>query len=173
MTGETKKRPVRPNRGNSLRPRAETPRRHFLYVDVMKEEHKRIQEYCIEHKISVSQFVAELMMEDALQAKPKQKQKVIVRAEFELTLEEEEKLELLLRLRQKKSLGQFLYELIQPNLEVQRFHTPLETIPIRCYLSEEEHETITKHAASKGIAVKNYGGLLAIKAIDKARTRQK
>ena len=173
MTTETKKRPVRPNRGSSLRPRAETPRHHFLYVDVTKEEHKRIQEYCIEHKISVSQFVAERMIEDAQQAKPKQKQKVIIRAEFELTVEEQEKLELLLRLRQKKSLGQYLYELIQPNLEVQRFHTPLETIPIRCYLSEDEHETITKHVASKGIAVKNYGGLLAIKAIDKARTRHK
>jgi hypothetical protein len=167
MTTEPKKRPVRPNRGSSLRPRTETPRRHFLYVDV------RIQEYCIEHKISVSQFVAELMMEDALQSKPKHKQKVIVRAEFELTLEQQEKLELLLRLHQKKSLGQFLYELIQPNLEMQRVHTSLEMIPIRCYLSEEEHETITKHVASKGIAVNNYGGLLAIKAIDKARTRQK
>jgi hypothetical protein len=121
----------------------------------------------------VSQFLAELMMEDALQSKPKQKQKVIVRAEFELTVEEQEKLELLLRLRQNKSLGQFLYELIQPNLEVQRLHTPLEMIPIRCYLSEEEHETITEHVASKGIAVKNYGGLLAIKAVDKARTGQK
>jgi hypothetical protein len=173
MTTEPKKRPVRPNRGSSLRPRTETPRRHFLYVDVTKEEHKRIQEYCIEHKISVSQFVAELMMEDALQSKPKHKQKVIVRAEFELTLEQQEKLELLLRLHQKKSLGQFLYELIQPNLEMQRVHTSLEMIPIRCYLSEEEHETITKHVASKGIAVNNYGGLLAIKAIDKARTRQK
>lgn len=171
MTAETKKRPVRPNRGSSLRPRAETPRRHFLYIDVTKEEHKKLQEYCIEHKISVSQFLGELMMEDALQPKPK-KQKVIARAELELTAEEHEKLELLLRL-QNKPLSQFLYELIQPNLEVQRLHTPLETIPIRCYLSEEEHETITKHVASKGMAAKNYGGLLAIKAIDKARARQK
>lgn len=172
MTTDTRKQPVRPNRGSSLRPRAETPRRHFFYVDVTKQEHKRIQEYCIEQKISVSQFLAELMMDDALQSKPKRKQKVIVRAELELTVEEQEKLELLLRMR-NKSLGQFLYELIQPNLEVQRLHTPLEMIPIRCYLSGEEHETITKHVANKGIAVKNYGGLLAIKAIDKARTRQK
>jgi hypothetical protein len=172
MTIQTKKRPVRTNRGNSLRPRAETPRRHFLYIDVMKEEQKRIQEYCSEHKISVSQFLAELMMEDALQPRPKHKQKVIVRAEFELTVEEQEKLELLLRLRQKESLGQFLHELIQPNLEMQRVRTSLEMISIRCYLSEEEHDTITKHVARKGIAVNNYGGLLAIKAIDKARTRQ-
>lgn len=171
MTAEAKKRPVRPNRGSSLRPRAETPRRHFLYVDVTNDEHKKIQEYCIEHKISVSQFLAELMIEDAQQSKPRHKQKIIIRAEVELTAEEKEKLELLLRLRQDKSLSHFLYELIRPNLEVQRLHTPVETIPIRCYLSEEEHELITKHVGRKGIAVKNYGGLLAIKAIEKARAK--
>jgi hypothetical protein len=172
MTAETKRRPVRPNRGSPLRPRAETPRRHFLYVDVTKEEHKKIQKYCMEHKVSVSQFLAELMMEDVLQSKPR-KPKAIVRAELELTAEEQEKLELLLRLRGKKSLGQFLYELIRPNLEVQRLRSPLEMIPIRCYLSREEHNSITKHVAAKGIAAKNYGGLLAIKAIEKARARQK
>ena len=171
MTTEAKKRPVRPNRGSSLRPRAETPRRHFLYVDVTKEEHKKLQEYCIEHKVSVSQFLAELMIEDAQQSKPKHKQKVIIRAELELTAEEQEKLELLLRLRQDKSLSHFLYELLQPNLEVQRLHTPVETIPIRCYLSAEEHELITRHVGRKGVAAKNYGGLLAIKAIEKARSR--
>jgi hypothetical protein len=171
MTTEAKKRPVRPNRGSSLRPRAETPRRHFLYVDVTKEEHKKLQEYCIENKVSVSQFLAELMIEDAQQSKPKHKQKVIIRAELELTAEEQEKLELLLRLRQDKSLSHFLYELLQPNLEVQRLHTPVETIPIRCYLSAEEHKLITRHVGRKGVAAKNYGGLLAIKAIEKARSR--
>jgi hypothetical protein len=173
MTTTTKKYAVRPNRGSSLRPRGDSPRRHFLYVDVTTEEHKKIQEYCLEHKVSVSQFLADIMMKDALQPKPKRKQKVTIRAEFELTPEDQEKLELLIRLHNKGSIGQFIQELIQPSLDVQRLHAPVETMPLRYYLSEEEHQTITKHVASKGIAARNYGVTLALKAIDKMRSKQR
>jgi hypothetical protein len=172
MTTTTKKRIVRPNLGGSLRPRAEAPRRHFLYLDVTKEEQKQIHEYCKQKKISVSQFLADIVIKDA-KSKPKSKDKITIRAEFEVTPEEQEKLELLLRLRQKTSIGQFVSELLRPNLEVQRLHAPVETTPLRYYLSEEEHEIVTKHMASKGIAARNYGALLALKAIEKLRKKGK
>jgi hypothetical protein len=173
MTNATKKQAVRPNRGSSLRPRGESPRSRFLYVDVTKEERKQIHAYCLEQKISVSQFLADLVIEDAAKAKPKHKQKVTIRVELELTAEEQEKLELLVRLHQKESIGQFIQELLQPNLDVQRMHTPLETTPLRYYLSEEEHEAVIKHTASIGIAARNYGVMLALKAIGKARAKRK
>src|SRR5580765_4712697 len=94
---------VRPNRGSSLRPRAETPRRHFLYLDVTKEEQKKIHDYCQQRKISVSQFLADLVIKDAIKSKPKRKEKVTILAKFEVTPEEQEKLELLIRLHQKDS----------------------------------------------------------------------
>jgi len=172
MTTTTKKRIVRPNLGGSLRPRAEAPRRHFLYLDVTKEEQKQIHKYCKQKKISVSQFLADIVIKDA-KSKPKSKDKITIRAEFEVTPEEQEKLELLLRLRQKTSIGQFVSELLRPNLEVQRLHAPVETTPLRYYLSEEEHEIVTKHMASKGIAARNYGALLALKAIEKLRKKGK
>jgi hypothetical protein len=46
-------------------------------------------------------------------------------------------------------------------------------MPLRYYLSQDEHETITKHIAGKGMAARNYGVTLALKAIDKARNKQK
>jgi hypothetical protein len=164
---------VRPNRGSSLRPRAESPRRHFLYLDVTKEEQQKIRDYCVEQKISVSQFLADLVIKDATKSKPKRREKVTIRAEFEVTPEEQEKLELLIRLHQKDSIGQFVSELLRPNLQVQKVHAPAETTPLRYYLSEEEHEIVTKHMASKGIATRNYGALLALKAIDKIRKKGK
>jgi hypothetical protein len=173
MTTTTKKRIVRPNLGGSLRPRAEAPRRHFLYLDVTKEEQKKIHDYCQQKKISVSQFLADLVLKDATKSKPKRKEKVTIRAEFEVTPEEQEKLELLLRLHQKRSIGQFVSELLRPSLEVQKLHAPVETTPLRYYLSEEEHETVTKHMASKGIAARNYGALLALKAIEKVQKKGK
>jgi hypothetical protein len=168
----TKKSVVRPNLGGSLRPRAETPRRHFLYLDVTREEQKKINEYCKQKKISVSQFLADIVIKDA-KSKPKRKDKITIRAEFEVTPEEQEKLELLIRLHQKDSIGQFVSELLRPNLQVQKVHAPAETTPLRYYLSEEEHEIVTKHMASKGIATRNYGALLALKAIDKIRKKGK
>jgi hypothetical protein len=168
----TKKSVVRPNLGGSLRPRAETPCRHFLYLDVTREEQKKINEYCKQKKISVSQFLADIVIKDA-KSKPKRKDKITIRAEFEVTPEEQEKLELLIRLHQKDSIGQFVSELLRPNLQVQKVHAPAETTPLRYYLSEEEHEIVTKHMASKGIATRNYGALLALKAIDKIRKKGK
>ncbi len=168
-----KKQSVRPNFGSSLRPRAETPRRRFLYTDVTRQEQEKIHDYCMEKKISVSQFLADVVLEDARKPQSKRKQKVIVRAELELTPEEQEKLELLTRLHQKDSISQFIRELIQPNLEVQRLHAPLETTALRYYLSEEEHETVMKHIANKGIAARNYAVMLALKAIDKPRKKLK
>jgi hypothetical protein len=168
----TKKPPVRPNRGSSLRPRAETPRRHFLYLDVTKEEQQKIRDYCVQQKVSVSQFLADLVIKDA-KSKPKRKEKVTIRAEFEVTPEEQEKLELLLRLHQKDSIGQFVSELLRPTLEVQKMHAPVETTPLRYYLSEEEHEIVTKYMAGKGIAARNYGALLALKAIEKLQKKRK
>jgi hypothetical protein len=168
-----KKPVVRPNRGSTLRPRAETPRRHFLYLDVTKEEQQKIRDYCVQQKISVSQFLADLVIKDATKSKPKRKENVTIRAEFEVTPEEYEKLELLLRLRQKDSIGQFVSELLRPNLEIQRLHSPVETTALRYYLSEDEHEIVTKHMASKGIAARNYGALLALKAIEKLQKKRK
>jgi hypothetical protein len=49
----------------------------------------------------------------------------------------------------------------------------VETTPLRYYLSEEEHEIVTKHMAGKGIAARNYGALLAVKAIEKVQKKGK
>src|ERR1700759_5058718 len=82
MTNSAKGKVVRPNRGSVLRPRAKSPRSHFLYVDVTKEEQEKIHDYCINQQVSVSQFLADIMMQDALKAKanPKRREKVIVQA---------------------------------------------------------------------------------------------
>jgi hypothetical protein len=168
----TKKPVVRPNLGSSLRPRTKTPRGRFLATDVSKDEQKEILQHCLKKKISVSQFLADLVLQEAASPKPARKEKVIVRAEFELTSEEQEKLELLARLH-KKDVGQLVRELLMPSLELQRMHAPLETTAIRYYLSEEEHEIATRHMASKGISARNYAAMLALKAIAKERKKQK
>lgn len=161
-----KKRTVRPNEGGPLRPPAETPRHRFLYTDVTEAEHERIQQHCLEKQISVSQFLADLMLRDALQPPSKRRQKVTVQLEFALTPEEMDKLQLLTRLYQKESIGQFLREILQPYLDTKRLHTPLETTALRYYLSEGEHQKVIKNVNRRGISARNYAAMLALRALE-------
>jgi hypothetical protein len=169
----SKKRVVRPNLGGALRPQAEAPRRHFLFADVTPAESAEIQQYCLEKQISISQFIADLVLQDAAKPKSRRKQKVILKAEIELTPAEQDKLELLTRLHQKESVGQFIRDLLQPNLQIQRVHTPLKTMSLRFYLSEEEHEKVMKHITETGISARNYGAMLALRAVRKDRKKRK
>jgi N-acetylglutamate synthase-like GNAT family acetyltransferase len=98
---------------------------------------------------------------------------VLVRAEFELTPEEQEKLELLARLHDKTSIGELIRELIQPSLNMQKLHSNLKTNTLRFYLSEEEHNIISKHMAEKGIPARKYAAMLALKVIDKDPAKRK
>jgi hypothetical protein len=166
-------RKKRPNFGGELRPQAETPRRRFLYTDVTSDEYHKIQQYCRDKQISISQFLADLTLKDAAKPKGKRKQKVIVNAKLELTPEEQDKLELLARLHQKQSVGEYLRDILEPNLKLRSIHTPLNTTELRFYLSDEEHEKVTRHMASKGISARNYAAMLALRAISRERKKHK
>jgi hypothetical protein len=141
-------------------------------VDVTKEEQQRVLQYCLENKISLSQFFADLVLQDATKPRPNPKQKIPVKAEFELTQAEYEKLELLARLHKKDNLSDLIYELIVPNLDLERPHAPLETMALRYYLSKEEHETVTQHVSQKGFSASNYAAMLALKAISQHKKRK-
>lgn len=173
IMGETKKQDLRPNLGGTLRPQAEARRRRFLYTDVTKAEYEEIRRYCVDKQISLSQFLADLVLKDAAKPSRKRKQKVLLRTEIELTPEEQDKLELLARLHEKQTVGEFIREILQPNLQIQRIHSPLDTKSLRFYLSEEEHERVTKHIESTGISARNYGAMLALREIAKNRKRHK
>lgn len=158
-------RAVQPHLGGWPRPPAETRRNRFLYTDVTKAENDKIQKYCADNAVSVSQFLADLMLQDALKPKSKTRQKILVRAEFELTLQQFDRLELLTRLHDKETIGQFLYDILEPHLNIRRLHVPSQTITLRYYLSDEEHERLTRHLANKGISARNYAATLALKSI--------
>lgn len=166
-----KKRVVRPNLGGALRPRADEPRRNFLYIEVTEHERKRIQDYCIKNHISVSQFLAELMLRDA--GRPQRIEPVILRPELQFTPEEHEKLELLAMLHDKSSLDELIRDLIQPALETQHLHTSRETTMVRFYLSQEEHQTVATHIATKRIPMGKYAAMVALRAVAKDPQKRK
>ena len=147
--------------------RAKTARLRFVETDVTSEEHSQILDYCLKNKISVSQFLADLILQDAATAKNR-KGTTRLNIQFDLTQEELEKLELLVHLHKKDNLSDLIRGLLQPHLELQRIHVPTQTRSVRFYLSEHEHEIVTKHIASRGITARKYVSFLAVKAIAKA-----
>jgi hypothetical protein len=168
----SEKRVLRPNTGNRLRVRAKTARLRFVETDVTPEEHGRILDYCLQHKISVSQFLADLILRDAATAKNR-KGTTRLSIEFDLTHEEFEKLELLVHLHKKDDVSDLIRGLLQPHLDLQRIHVPIETRSVRFYLSEHEHAIVTKHIASRGITARKYVSFLALKEIAKVRKGRK
>lgn len=147
------------------RTQAKSPRERFLYTNLTEDEYRDISKHCREKQISISQFFADLLIGDASKSKSKGRQKVIL--EIELTPAEHEKLEQLTRLHNKESVGDFVREVLEPELRVQRLHAPTKTKHVRYYFSDEEHELVTKHMRAFGKSPSNYPAILALRAIRK------
>jgi hypothetical protein len=162
----------RPNTGNPLRSRAKTPRVHFLETDVTEDEHNAVMAHCHEKKISVSEYLFNLVMQDAA-ASGNRKATVRLKVEIELTSEQYDKLDLLAHLRKKDSIDELIEDLIQPHLDLQRLHTPTPTKVLRLYLSKAEHQRALKHIEERGIPARKYVSFLAIRDIAKGRKAQK
>jgi hypothetical protein len=173
LTLSTSDKPgLRPNTGNRLRSRAKTARLRFVETDVTPEEHNHILEYCLKHKISVSQFLADLLLKDAATAKSR-REPVRIETQLEFSADEYAKLELLVHLHKKYSVADLIRDFLQPHLDLQRLHVPTETKSVRLYLSDREHEIVTKHIASRGITARKYVSFLAAKEIAKLRPGRK
>lgn len=147
------------SQGNGIRER-------FLYTNLTEEEYKTIAKYCRENHISISQFFADLLIEEA--SKPKSKGRRKMTLEIELTPEEYEKLEQLARLHKKESIGNFVRQILEPELKIQRLHAPTKTKHVRYYFSDEEHKMVTNHMRDLGKSPSNYPAILALRAIRKA-----
>ena len=147
------------------RTQAKNPRERFLYTNLTEEEYRKISRHCREKHISISQFFADLLLQEASKPKGKANQKFTL--EIELTPEEHEKLEQLTRLHNKESISDFVREVLEPELQVQRLHAPAKTKHVRYYFSDEEHERVTKHMDDLGKSPSNYPAMLALSAIRK------
>lgn len=166
----TKDRDTYSKAGRSRR-QTESPRRRFVWAEASKEEHEEIRAYCRQKGISISQFIAEVVLKDATSSKSRRKQEIILKPEIKLTPQQHDKLEVLARLHRKKSVGEFILDVLLPELELQRLHVPGKKRMLRYSLSEEEHKRVTSHIATSGLSATNYATMLALRAIRRGNAR--
>lgn len=152
------------------RSQGKTVRERFLYTNLTEDEYRKISRHCLENHISISQFFADLLLKDANKPKGKGQQKLTL--EIELTPAEHEKLEQLTRLHSKESIVDFVREVLEPELRIQRLHAPAKTKHVRYYFSDEEHDKVTKHMNELGKSPSNYPAILALQAIRKSAKKQ-
>ena len=152
------------------RSHSKSPREKFLYTNLTPDEYKKISQYCREKHISISQFFADLLIEEATKSKAKARQKVTL--EIDLTPAEHEKLEQLARLHNKESVSDFVREVLGPELQIQRLHAPTKTKHVRYYFSDDEFEKVTKHMKELGKSPSNYPVTLALRVIRKPGKKQ-
>ena len=158
----------------AVRPQAKTLRHRFLYTDLTPEEYDAIRDHCRQKSISISQFVADLLLTEARKPKAKRKQKVTLKPEITLTPEQVDRLELLTRLHQKETVGEYIQDILEPELELQRLHAPVDTKMLRFYLSDEEHAMVMDHIKESGMSARNYAAMVTLRAIRKpGKKRQK
>jgi len=150
-----------------LRPQAPSLRKRFLYAEVTEQEHQEIQRYCRNKGESVSQFIADLLLAEARKPKGKQNQKVILKPALALTPQQQDKLELLARLHKKKSVGEYILDVLEPELELKRLHVPVRTKLVRYYLSPEEYDLVAKHIATSGLSPSSYAAMVVLRVIRK------
>lgn len=149
------------------RSQGQSVRQRFLYTNLTEDEYRKISRHCRENHISISQFFADLLLKEATKPQGKSHQKLTL--EIQLTPAEHEKLEQLTRLHGKESIVDFVREVLEPELRIQRLHAPAKTKHVRYYFSDEEHEKVTKHMNQLGKSPSNYPAILALRAIRKAR----
>jgi hypothetical protein len=145
-------------------------RQRFLYTNLTEDEYKEILRHCHQQHISISQFFADVLLEEAGKPKGKLPKKLMV--EIELTPAEHEKLEQLTRLHKKQSLSDFVRDVLQPELGIQRLHASAKTKHVRYYFSDDEYKKVTKHIRDVGKSSGNYPATLALRAIRKASKSQ-
>ena len=162
---------IRPNVGNKPRRRGKKPRLWFLETEVTEDERDQILIYCLENKISVSQFLAEVIFDDA--AKAETRKHLSRKMQLEFSEEDYRKLELLVHVQGKRSVAEFIYELVQPYLGLQRLHRESETRKLRFYLSDREHGTVKDYLESRGATARRYVSFLAIQKIAQSKKRRK
>lgn len=145
-------------------------RERFLYTNLTEDEYKKISQYCRQQHMSISQFFADLLIQEAGKSKGKAQQKFTLK--IELTPAEHEKLEQLTRLHKKESIAEFVRQVLEPELQVQRLHAFAKTKHVRYYFSDEELERVTRHMRESGKSPGNYPVTLAFQAIDKAQKKR-
>ena len=157
------KKPDRTGPYAVTRPEVGAPRRNYLATTVTEKEKETIEEYCSRHGMSVSAFLADLALTDAKRPPNSGQEQEEITVTLKLSSRDIDKIRIFARL-EEKTFEELVQEFVQPGVQKRQTFSSLDMQTIRCWLSNEEHRTITKYLAKHDLTARSYLALLALKA---------
>jgi hypothetical protein len=146
------------------RPKTGAPRRHYLVTNVTEKEKKAISDFCAGRGISVSAFLAGLVLDEAQKKTNIQTKDEEITVTLKLSARDIDKMRIFARL-EEKTIEELMQQLLQPRFQKRQTASTLEMETLRCWLSNEEHRVIKKYLARHRLSARNYLALLALRAI--------
>jgi hypothetical protein len=146
------------------RPKAGAPRLKYLVTNVTAAEKRSIDEYCQSRGISVSAFLAGLILKEVQKAPNSRDKDEEVTVTLRLSRQDLDKLSILGRLQQK-TMADLLHDGLKPSLSKRKGPSHVEWESLRCWLSKDEHKAIKKYLDKNHLSARSYLALLALKAV--------
>jgi len=148
-----------------------SPRTYHLNTDFSSQQKKLILAYCAEHQISVSQFLAEVALNDARESVD---QRVDEEEEITITLRiprhKRTKLEIFAQ-RRGETIGDHVRAQLLPLLEKQQPPHPAKKNSLRYYLDKKEHELVRRQLKKRGLSGRNYIAFLAVQKVNQSKKK--
>jgi hypothetical protein len=166
----SKKRQSRLAPVSAARPKratADSARKHHLFVDVTDKEKQLILAYCNSKDLSVSEFLAEVALDDARPSKANSRLKETSPRTVQIELSEHDYAKLVYKSRLRKiSPEDFIHTRLLPDLQKSKEWGSLERETLRYYVSDKEHRTLLDHMKKFGHSSRHYVAFLAVQAIE-------
>lgn len=149
------------------RPKSGAPRRHYLVTNVTEKEKQAITQYCDRRGMSVSAFLAQLVLDQAGKSPRDDRDDQEITITLRLPSREIDKMRIFARL-EEKTIEELLQERLQPSFQKRQTASSLHLETLRCWLSNEEHRAIKRYLAKNRLSARNYLALLALRAINQS-----
>jgi hypothetical protein len=143
-----------------------------MQTDFTAEQRDSVLEHCGKRGISVSQFLAELAVEDAKTSlrHPDDEEEELTLT-FKIPRHKSRKLAIFAQ-RRGETVEDHVLRLLLPWLEKQKTSFSVETASLRYYLDDAEHALVMKQLKKRGLSARNYVSFLAMQAVNKSSRKK-
>jgi len=147
------------------------PRTRHLNTDFSSEQKKLVLAYCKQHNISVSQFLAEVALNDAEESLHRRADE---EDEITITLRipraKRTKLEIFAQ-RRGQTIEDHVRAQLLPLLDKQQPPHPVKKNSLRYYLNKKEHELVLRQLKKRGLSGRNFIAFLAVQKVNQFKNK--
>jgi hypothetical protein len=145
-------------------------RSHYIQADFTPSEVHAINKHCKAKDISVSAFLADVVLTEIHQSKKEAPRQEEITITLKVTAEEKAKIKMFAH-RRDTTFDEFLEGVVRPTINKARLWFHAETKSLRYYVSPQDHHVITEYFRTKNVSARTYVSYLALEALKKDKSQ--